>query len=130
MSSVSFDHQWLALLEELGGWIKHTFCLGFPSISPDVHFQAKACEVLEDKIHALGEAVLCIEGESTVVYVKALKYFICAEECGAEHFRSVAAELAMLNQIITSSHNSDNFNVFMFLFHFESLSKRSHKKEK
>ncbi len=95
-----------------------------------MHFQAKAREVLEDKIHALGEAVLCIEGKSAIIYVKALKYFICAEERGVEHLRSVAAELAMLNQIITSSHNSDNFNVFTFPFHFKSLSKCSHKKEK
>ncbi len=31
---------------------------------------------------------------------------------------------------ISNSPNSDNFNVFTFPFHFESLSKRSHNKEK
>jgi hypothetical protein len=130
MSGGSFNHQWLALLEELGGGIKDTFCLGFPSVSPDVNFQARAREVLEGKIHAFGEAVLFIEGKSAVVHVKALKYFICAEERVAEYFWSVAAELAMLNLIISSSHDRDNFDVFTFPFHFERLSKCSHKKEK
>ncbi len=83
MAGGSFNHQWLALLEDLGGWIEDTFCLGFPSVSPDVHFQAKAREVLEDKIHAFGEDVSFIEGKSDIVHVKALKYFICAEERGA-----------------------------------------------
>jgi hypothetical protein len=79
-----------------------------------VHFEAKAREVFEDEIHAFGEAVLCIKGKSAVVHVKALKYFICAEEPGAEHFRSVAAEQAIPNLIISSSCDSDNFDVFMF----------------
>ncbi len=68
------------LLEELGGWKEDTFCLGFPSISPNVHFKAKACKVFEDKIHAFGEAVLCIQEKGAIVHIEALKYFIRTEE--------------------------------------------------
>jgi hypothetical protein len=113
-----------------GGWKEDTFCLGFPSVSPNVHFKAKACKVFEDKIHAFGEAVSCIKGKSAIVHIEALKYFIRDEEHGVEHVWSVATELAISNLVISSSHDSDNFDVFTFPFQFESLSKCSHKKKK
>jgi hypothetical protein len=117
-------------LEELGGWKEDTLCLGFPSVSPNVYFKAKACKVFEDKIHAFGEAVLCIEGKSAVIHVEALKYFIRAEERGVEHFRSMVTELAISNLVISSSHDSDNFDVFTIPFQFERLRKCSNKKKK
>jgi hypothetical protein len=118
------------IVGRIGGWKENTFCLGFPSVSPNVHFKDKACKVFEHKIHAFGEAVSCIKGKGAIIHVEALKYFIRAEERGVEHFWSVATELAITNSVISSSHDSDNFDVFTFPFQFKSLSKRSHKEKK
>jgi hypothetical protein len=82
-----------------------------------------------NKVHASQEAFPCIKREGTVVYVKALEYFVGTEDLGAEHFGSVATQEVFLNLVIGSSHDSDNFTFLMFPIELQSFRKRSHKEK-
>ena len=47
-----------------------------------------------------------------------MKYFVGADNLGADHSGGVASQMAFLNLVIGSGHDSDDFNFVMFPFKF------------